>query len=283
MSEGSMSIINEPKASAPTAFMKQSWMIFAIAAAFVALGAYAMHEGSVARKMAAQNAEVQASLKNTNQQIEQLTARMNQVASAQTAAAATQQAEASAHRRTVRGIVRTADGRWTKVQGQIDEQGKLIATTQSDLATTKTDLANTRTELQGSIAHTHDELVALERKGERNYVEFDLDKAKRFTAEGPIGIRLKKANVKHQYADLELFVDDVSLQKKHVNLLEPAVFYAADSEMPVELVINNVSKNHIHGYVSAPKYRKSELTAMSGAQTDSSSAPPSRQRLSNPQ
>jgi hypothetical protein len=278
-----MSIINEPKASAPTAFMKQSWMIFAIAAAFVALGAYAMHEGSVARKMAAQNAEVQASLKNTNQQIEQLTARMNQVASAQTAAAATQQAEASAHRRTVRGIVRTADGRWTKVQGQIDEQGKLIATTQSDLATTKTDLANTRTELQGSIAHTHDELVALERKGERNYVEFDLDKAKRFTAEGPIGIRLKKANVKHQYADLELFVDDVSLQKKHVNLLEPAVFYAADSEMPVELVINNVSKNHIHGYVSAPKYRKSELTAMSGAQTDSSSAPPSRQRLSNPQ
>jgi hypothetical protein len=279
-----MPVIHEPKAGTWKTYMTQSWvMIFAIAAAFVALGAFAMHEGSVARQMAAQNAEVQASLKNTSQEIEQLTARLNQVASAQTAAASMQQAEAGAHRRAVRGIVRTADGRWTKVQGQIDEQGKLIASTQSDLASTKSDLANTRTELQGSIAHTHDELVALERKGERNYVEFDLDKAKRFTAEGPIGIRLKKANVKHQYADLELFVDDVSLQKKHVNLLEPAVFYAADSEMPVELVINNISKNHIHGYVSAPKYRKAELTAMSGAQTDSNSTPPSRPRLSNPQ
>ena len=284
MSEGSMSIINEPKASAAKTFMTQSWaLIFAIAAAFVALGAYAMHEGSVARKMAAQNAEVQASLKNTSAQIDQLSAKVNQLDAARAAAAQAAQVQETAHRRATTFMVRTADGRWKKIEGRLDEQGRAIDEQGKAIQTTQSDLASTRTELTGSIAHTHDELVALERKGERNYVEFDLDKAKRFTAEGPIGIRLKKANVKHQYADLELFVDDVSLQKKHVNLLEPAVFYAADSEMPVELVINNVSKNHIHGYVSAPKYRKSELTAMSGAQTDSSSAPPSRQRLSNPQ
>src|SRR5207302_10499869 len=114
-------------------------------------------------------------------------------------------------------------------------------------AGTQKDLVNTRTELQGSIARTHDELVVLQRKGERNYYEFDLDKTKRFTAEGPIGVRLRKANVKHQYADLELLVDDVSLIKKHVNLYEPAMFYAADSEHPVEVIVNKVSKNHIHG------------------------------------
>lgn len=277
MSESSMPIITEPKAGAFKAFATQSAAkIFVVAAAFVALGAYAMHEGSVARQMAAQNAEVQASLQNTSLQIGQLSAKINELDAARAAAAQQAQVQETVHRRATTRMVRTADGRWKKIEGQIDEQGKAIQSTQADLV-------NTRTELQGSIAHTHDELVALERKGERNYVEFDLDKTKRFTAEGPIGIRLKKANVKHQYADLELFVDDVSLSKKHVNLLEPAVFYAADSEMPVELVINNISKNHIHGYVSAPKYRKAELTAMSGTPNDPNATPAGpRQRLSTP-
>jgi hypothetical protein len=30
---------------------------------------------------------------------------------------------------------------------------------------------------------------------------------------------------------------------------------------PIEIVINDISRNHIHGYVSAPKYRKSDLAA----------------------
>jgi hypothetical protein len=30
-------------------------------------------------------------------------------------------------------------------------------------------------------------------------------------------------------------------------------------------VINNITKDHIHGYVSAPKYRQSELTSMADA------------------
>lgn len=285
MSETSMPEIREPRAGAWKSFLTQSWvMIFAIAAAFVALGAYAVHEGSVASKMATQNAEVQASLKTTSAQIDQLSAKINELDAARAAAAQAAQVQERAHRRATTFMVRTADGRWKKIEGQLDEQGRAIDEQGKAIQSTQSDLASTRTELTGSIAHTHDELVALERKGERNYVEFDLDKAKRFTAEGPIGIRLKKANVKHQYADLELFVDDVSLQKKHVNLLEPSVFYAADSEMPVELVINNISKNHIHGYVSAPKYRKSELTAMSNTPSDPNATRPSpRQRLNTPQ
>jgi hypothetical protein len=48
------------------------------------------------------------------------------------------------------------------------------------LTSTQGDLTNARTELSGSIAHTHDELVLLEKKGKRNYVEFDLTKSKQF-------------------------------------------------------------------------------------------------------
>jgi hypothetical protein len=115
-------------------------------------------------------------------------------------------------------------------------------------------------------------LVLLEKKGERSYYEFDLSKAKQFQHDGPFGVRLKKANTKHQYADLELMVDDRNLSQKHVNLYQPVMFYMPDSGQPVELVINSITKDHIHGYVSAPRYRQSELASMSNANANSAAA-----------
>jgi len=103
----------------------------------------------------------------------------------------------------------------------------------------------------------------LEKKGERSYFEFDLQKSKQFTHEGPVGVSLRKANLKHQYADLELMVEDRDLVQKHVNLDQPVMFYQPDTELPIQVVINDITKDHIHGYVSAPKYRKSELASMS--------------------
>ena len=155
------------------------------------------------------------------------------------------------------------DPRWKKFQAQLDAQTKAIDDTRNGLESTRQDLASTRTELQGSIAKTHDELVVLQRKGERNYYEFDIEKSKQFSHAGPVGVSLRKANTKHEYADLELMVDDLKISKKHLNLYEPAIFYPGDAQRPLELVINRISKNHIHGYISAPKYRDAELTATS--------------------
>jgi len=58
-------------------------------------------------------------------------------------------------------------------------------------------------------------------------------------------------------------VDDRNLSQKHVNLYQPVMFYTPDSPQPVLVVINDISKDHIHGYASAPKYSQSELTSMS--------------------
>jgi hypothetical protein len=70
---------------------------------------------------------------------------------------------------------------------------------------------------------------------------------------------------------LDLIVDDRNLSQKHVNLYQPAMFYTPDSTQPAELVINNISKDHIHGYVSSPKFRRSELASMpSSTGTDAS-------------
>ena len=235
-----------------------------------ALGGYAVHEHRAARDLAAQNQQADATLAETRNQVNDLTAKVNamatQQAQQQAQAAAATPAPAPPARWTEAKPAHRSGGespRWKKMQAQLDAQGKAIEATQSDLDTTKSDLSNTRTELTGSIAHTHDELVLLEKKGERSYYEFDIYKSKQFQHDGPFGVRLRKANEKHQYADLELMVDDRDLSQKHVNLYQPVMFSTPDSPQPAQIVINSISKDHIHGYVSAPRYRQSELASMS--------------------
>jgi hypothetical protein len=276
--------------------------VAAIGAAVVVggiLGGYALHEHSSAKNLAAQNAQTTATLTATRQQVSDLTSKVNQLVASEQA----QQAPAAPAARAERRVSARPsparrlreDPRWKKMQAQLDAQGKEIDQTRSDLTDTQGDLTNTRTQLTGSIAHTHDELVLLEKKGQRNFTEFDIVKSKEFHREGPFEIRLRKADSKHQFADMQMLVDDRNLTQKHVNLYQPVMFYTPDSPQPVEVVINEIDKNHIHGYVSAPKYRQSDLAAMEAANqnaagqtqgADGASAvnePPTRQKLPVPQ
>jgi hypothetical protein len=231
------------------------------------LGGYAIHEHHTAQNLAAKNQQATASLKEQRQELMDLTSKVNlmvaQEQAAQQAASARQMVRPKSH--AGEGSARHLPSRWQKMQSQLDAQNKAIAETRSELAATQGDLSNTRTELTGSIAHTHDELVLLEKRGQKNYTEFDIVKSKEFRREGPFSVKLRKANVKHQYADLDLIVDDRTLTEKHVNLYQPVMFSTPDSPQPVEVVINQVSKNHIHGYIAAPKYRQSELASMGSA------------------
>src|SRR5579859_7700836 len=272
------------KSGSATRFPVAFALVFVVVAA---IAAYAFHEHNLSKQLAAQNSAATSALTATRDQVSALTARLD----AMNAERAAEQppAHPPVYRKPMAAASmhhRIEDPRWKKMQGQLDDQAKQIDATRQDLS-------SARTELQGSIATTHDELVLLEKKGERSYFEFDLDKSGQFTREGPVGVRLHKANTKHEYADLEMLVDDFKVSKKHVNIYEPVVFYAADSKVPVEVVINSISKNHIHGYVSEPKYKGADLEAMAkssanNAATNNSADPnakPSpvvRQRLDMP-
>lgn len=233
----------------------------AIAVALIG-GGYAIHEHNAAENMATQNAQVTAQLSTTNAQLRALSTQVSSLNAANQAREAADAQRAAQMQRAGTAHRVVFDSRYKKLQSQVDEQGKAIDQARADLTSTQTDLAGAKTELGGSIAKTHDELVLLQKRGERNYAEFDIDKSKGFHRAGPLSIELRKANVKHQYADLNLMVDDAKLTQKHVNLYQPSMFYRPDSPQPVEIVINSITKNHIHGYISAPKYRQSELTAM---------------------
>ncbi|HWT66881.1 MAG TPA: hypothetical protein VN151_12265 [Terracidiphilus sp.] len=218
--------------------------------------------------LADQNKQMTAQLSTTQNQLDAIAQKVNALSAANQPATAEAGRSGTAPGGRHAGATRhgaVSDSRFTKMQTQIDAQGKLLDAQRSDIDSTRTDLATARTELTGSIARTHDELVVLQKKGERNYVEFDITKSKEFKREGPINISLRKANTKRGYADLALIVEDRNLTQKHVNLYQPAMFYTSDAVQPIEIVINDISKDHIHGYVSAPKYRKSELVAANDA------------------
>ncbi len=258
----SITPVKSPDASRVVAY------IAAILIGGAALG-YAVYEQHGAQMLAAKNAEVSAQLSSTQGELDStqgqlanLSAKVNELAAnAQSQAAAQAATSTTASHTAAVHRANAYDSRFKKLQTQLDSQGQAIDQARTDLASTQGDLSNTRTELTGSIAKTHDELVSLEKRGERNYYEFDINKSKEFKHEGPISIRLGKANSKKGYADLALIVDDRNLTQKHVNLYQPAMFYQPDSPQPVEIVINDISKDHIHGYVSAPKYRQSELAS----------------------
>ena len=230
-----------------------------LAALVIAAAGYAIHEHNLSKHLAEQNSAVASTLNATQDQVNALNTRLD----AMTAERAAEKAEKStqSHAGVYQSPMMAAatrhridDPRWKKMQGQLDDQAKQINATRQDLT-------NAHTELQSSIATSHEELVMLEKKGERSYYEFDLDRSKQFQREGPVGVQLRKANTKHDYADLDMLIDDLKVSKKHVNIYEPVFFRSAESKMPIELVINKISKNHIHGYVSEPKYKDTQEEA----------------------
>jgi hypothetical protein len=158
-----------------------------------------------------------------------------------------------------------ADKRYKQLQAQLQDQEKQLKETQDLVAKNRTDLetslSSTKDELNGSIAKTHDELVVLEKRGERNYFEFDLRKSRQFERFGPITLSLRRTDAKHMNYDLMMVVDDKQLGKKRVNLYEPIWIHTESPGQPVQVVVNRISKNAVHGYISAPKYKESDLAA----------------------
>lgn len=161
------------------------------------------------------------------------------------------------------------DPRVDQLQTRLSGQEKELASTREQLARSTQDLegrlSTARDELSGSIARTREELAELQRRGDRNYYEFDLFKNKEFSRVGPLGLSLRKADTKRRSYQLKLRVDDQELEKKNVNLYEPLLLSTPDHQQPLQLVVNEITKDRIKGYISEPKIRQPALARSSAA------------------
>ena len=131
-----------------------------------------------------------------------------------------------------------------------------VQTVRVDLDATKNDLAASRKEIgdvRDQIAHNSSELAELRKRGERNYVEFDIRKSKNTERIGDIQVQLKKADTKRQKYDVLLLVDDSKIEKKERTANEPVTFLVGRDRLRYELVVNYVDKDRIRGYMSTPK------------------------------
>lgn len=131
-----------------------------------------------------------------------------------------------------------------------------VASTQNDLATTKSQLTRVVGDqgvMSGLIATNHGELMQLRQRGERNYYEFTLQKGGAPQVVGTIKLALKKADVKHSRYTMYVSSDDRNIEKKDKSLDEPVQFYSGKQPALYEVVVNNISKNQVQGYLSTPK------------------------------
>ncbi len=142
-----------------------------------------------------------------------------------------------------------------------------VTAVKTDVAATKEQLAQTVAELKrvngdmgvmsGLIATNGKELNALKQLGDRNDFEFNLAKTKAPQKVGDIAMLLKKTDPKKNKFTMEVIADDKRVEKKDKNVNEPVQFYVARARQPYEIVVNEVKKDQIVGYLATPKVQQS--------------------------
>ena len=128
-----------------------------------------------------------------------------------------------------------------------------IAGTRADLEATKQALTGAKGELSGAIARTHDELVALAHRTDRDYFEFSLGRKSARQKMGTVMLELTKTNPKKNQFTVNLYFDDKRTERKDKAINEPVYFYVQGASSALELVVNKLGKDSISGYISAPK------------------------------
>jgi hypothetical protein len=147
---------------------------------------------------------------------------------------------------------------------------KKINDVTADIASIKDEVASTRHELEqtvgelkrvngdlgvqsGYIATNAKELQALKLLGERNYFDFHVERTGKAQRVGDVSIILRKTDPKRNKYTLEVLAGDKKTEKKERGINEPVQFYVAKGRQPFEIVVNEVQKDYIAGYLATPK------------------------------
>jgi hypothetical protein len=192
----------------------------------------------------------------------------------QTAAAAQHAKEAISHadqlvekigeERQNLGRIKQAEATTT---AKIDGVTADLASIKNEVASNRYDLQQTVSELKrvtgdlgmqsDYIATNAKELLALKLLGERNYFDFHVERTGRPQRVGDVSILLKKTDPKRNKYTLEVLSGDMKTEKAERTINEPVQFYVTKARskgrLAVEIIVNEVRKDYIIGYLSTPK------------------------------
>lgn len=152
-----------------------------------------------------------------------------------------------------------ATARLTDITSEVGAVKNEVATSRSEIDKTIAELRRVTGDLgvlSGLIATNSRELAALKQLGDRDYYEFSLNRQSGPQRIGDVVVQLKKADVKRSRFTLEIVADDKKVEKKDRTINEPVQFYVpSKARIPYELVVNEVKKDHVVGYLAAPKVK----------------------------
>ena len=150
----------------------------------------------------------------------------------------------------------------TGLESSVGEVKQTVGTVQQDVASTKNSLDQTIADLKtvrgdlgvqsGLIATNSTELSALKELGDRNYYEFTVNK-KAPVKVANMTLELKKVDTKRNKYNVNIVADDKRVEKKDKTINEPVQLYVGGARQPYEIVVNEVKKDTIVGYVAVPK------------------------------
>lgn len=153
-------------------------------------------------------------------------------------------------------------------KGSVGALSTDVGGVKEEVKSTKDELEATKAKLQGVIgdlgvqsdlvAHNQAELEELKRLGTREYLEFDLKRNSRQKV-GLLQLELKRTDVKKQKYTVNLVVDDRTIEKKDKTVHEPVQFYQEGFVGATEIVVNQILKDRIVGYVSLPKKKDARV------------------------
>jgi chromosome segregation ATPase len=157
----------------------------------------------------------------------------------------------------------SVDSKVSAVSSDVGNVKTDVTTVKADIASTQSNLDKATADLKrmngdmgvmsGLIATNGKDLVALRELGERNYFEFDINKKQADQRIGNVTVRLKAADPKRNRFTLEVLADDKRVEKKDRTINEPVQIYVSGSRQPYEIVVNQVKKDDVVGYLSTPK------------------------------
>jgi cell division protein FtsB len=219
-----------------------------------------------------QNKVLSAQLEQANARIADLKSKM-ELTTQRVGLTQSELAQAKSRAEAIRKEQQTSDEKLTAQLGQVQKESEekigAVATevggAKKDIEATKTDLEATKGKLErslgdmnvmsGLIARSRDDLDELRRRGDRNYYEFTIVRSKAPQRVGPVQMSLNKTDPKKAKYTITVVADDKTIEKKDKTSGEPVQFYVKGTShmAPYEIVVFDVGKNQITGYLATPK------------------------------
>jgi len=234
------------------------------------------------------NAASEAALEDGRKQMAALAESLNTFHNASTTAVTRVRAEAKKQSDQISQKIdeqkEAISGEISQVKTAADDANAKIGEVSTDVGSVKTDVTGVKTEvtgvktelataqtalnqhsedlkrmvgdmgaMSGLIATNSKDLSTLRELGERNYYEFTVNKGKMSTKVGGVLLTLKKADPKNNRFSLDVVADDKKVEKKDRTINEPVQIYIAGARLPNEIVVNEVKKDQVVGYLSTPK------------------------------